>query len=154
MIAARLTAFVHALRAHGLRIGPGETLDAAAVLEVLGLTHRERLREGLAAALLRGEGQRAVFDATFDLYFPLRVGAAFAAASKEQLRDRLAEALAAGDEAALAGLAAEAVETLGHYGSGWSAHQTLDRLQPQTLLARVLAALRAGQEEIHRPAGS
>lgn len=39
---------------------------------------------------------------------------------------------------------------LGQYGSssgpggGFSAHQTLDRLQPQTLIARVLAAMRGG----------
>src|SRR3712207_9531324 len=39
---------------------------------------------------------------------------------------------------------------LGQYGSasgpggGFSAHQTLERLQPQTLIARVLAAVRGG----------
>ncbi|GAA1984823.1 VWA domain-containing protein [Kitasatospora viridis] len=157
----RLTSFVHALRANGLRVGPSETVDAAAVAEVLGLAHRERLREGLAAALLRGERQRAVFDATFDLYFPLRVGAfplregepepgAAPAADAEQLRERLAAALAAGDQARLAQLAGEAVGLLGQYGStpgsdGYSAAQTLDRLRPEILLARVLAALREGR---------
>jgi uncharacterized protein with von Willebrand factor type A (vWA) domain len=146
----RLTAFVHALRGHGVAVGPGETVDAAAVVEVLGLAHRERLREGLAAALLRGERQRAVFDAAFDLYFPLRVGAPDGPSSVEELRDRLARALAEDDRAALAGLAAEAVQGLGRFGNqpgsgGWSASQTLDRLRPQTLLARVLAGLRAGR---------
>ena len=162
-VAERLTAFVQALRAHGMQIGPGETLDAAAALEVLGLDHRERVRAGLAAALLRREGQRAAFDTVFDLYFPLAVGAlegvrdlpADGSAQWREhlagLRDRLAEALAADDRAALARLAAEAVSVLGRYGApgsssdGWSAHQTLDRLQPQILLARVLAAIRAGQ---------
>ncbi|WP_205576461.1 VWA domain-containing protein, partial [Streptomyces europaeiscabiei] len=52
--------------------------------------------------------------------------------------------LAANDAAALTRLAAEAVDLLGRYGSpgsdGWSSHQTLDRLRPQTLLARILAA--------------
>ncbi|QMU73871.1 VWA domain-containing protein [Streptacidiphilus sp. P02-A3a] len=146
-----------------MQIGPGETLDAAAALEALGLDHRERVRAGLAAALLRREGQRAAFDTVFDLYFPLAVGAPEGvrdlpvdapAAWREQLaglRDRLADALAADDRAALARLAAEAVSVLGRYGApgsasdGWSAHQTLDRLQPQILLARVLAAIRAGQ---------
>ncbi|MFE9423977.1 VWA domain-containing protein [Kitasatospora sp. NPDC006697] len=154
MIAARLTSFVQALRANGLRVGPSETVDAAAVIEVLGLAHRERLREGLAAALLRGERQRAVFDATFDLYFPLRVGEPLPAAAEEttaeQLRERLAAALAAGDGAAMGQLAAEAVQALGRFGSapgsdGYSAAQTLDRLRPEILLARVLAALRSGQ---------
>ncbi|MDX3780932.1 VWA domain-containing protein [Streptomyces europaeiscabiei] len=148
-LAERLTAFVRALRGHGIRIGPGETVDAAAVLEVLGLTDRERIREGLAAALLRADRQRAVFDAAFELYFPLGVGEltgarGASAGNRDELRDRLAEALAANDAAALTRLAAEAVDLLGRYGSpgsdGWSAHQTLDRLRPQTLLARILAA--------------
>ncbi|MEH0651950.1 VWA domain-containing protein [Streptomyces scabiei] len=151
-LADRLTAFVRALRGHGIRIGPGETVDAAAVLEVLGLADRERIREGLAAALLRADGQRAVFDAAFELYFPLGVGElaaarGTAAGDRDELRDRLAEALAANDTAALTRLAAEAVELLGRYGTpgadGWSAHQTLDRLRPQTLLARILAGARA-----------
>ncbi|MEE1763375.1 VWA domain-containing protein [Streptomyces sp. SP18BB07] len=149
----RLTAFVRALRGHGIRIGPGETVDAAAVLAVLGLVDRERIREGLAAALLRADRQRAVFDAAFELYFPLGVGElagarGASAGDRDELRERLAAALAANDTAALTRLAAEAVELFGRYGSpgsdGWSAHQTLDRLRPQTLLARILADARAG----------
>ncbi|QFR02404.1 VWA domain-containing protein [Streptomyces phaeolivaceus] len=150
-LADRLTAFVRALRGHGIRIGPGETVDAAAVLEVLGLADRERIREGLAAALLRADRQRAVFDTAFELYFPLGVGEltgarGASAGDRDELRDRLAEALAANDTVALGRLAAEAVDLLGRYGSpgsdGWSAHQTLDRLRPQTLLARILADAR------------
>ncbi|MFE0100389.1 VWA domain-containing protein [Streptomyces sp. NPDC059009] len=154
-LTGRLTGLVRALRGHGIRIGPGETVDAAAVLEVLGLADRERIREGLAAALLRADRQRAVFDATFELYFPLGVGTPEGArttpeADRDTIRDRLAEALAANDQAALTRLAGEAVNALGGYGStpgadGWSAHQTLSRLRPETLLARVLAALREGE---------
>ncbi|AUY53211.1 VWA domain-containing protein [Streptomyces sp. CB01881] len=155
---------VRALRGHGLRIGPAETVDAAAVADVLGLADREQLRAGLAAALLRSEGQRGVYDATFDLYFPAGVGAPETArdgsaegdeatpeAVREDLRERLAAALAADDRAAQARLAGEAVAAFGRYGvgsapgsDGWSAHQTLGRLAPETLLARVLAALRDG----------
>ncbi|WP_380283255.1 VWA domain-containing protein [Kitasatospora purpeofusca] len=177
-LAARLTGFVRALRTHGLRIGPAETVDAAAVLEVLGLADRAQVRAGLAAALLRSDGQRGVFDAAFDLFFPLGVGdpeavrrAADPAASdpaaldpaaldqtalREDLRARLAAALAADDRAAQVGLAGEAVAAFGRYGTaggsgrpggdGWSAYQTLGRLAPETLLARVLAALRAGAD--------
>ncbi|MEV7023782.1 VWA domain-containing protein [Kitasatospora sp. NPDC093558] len=163
--AARLTGLVRALRGHGLRIGPAETVDAAAVLDVLGFADREQMRAGLAAALLRSDGQRAVFDATFDLFFPLGVGTPEAARhvepqddaprfgrpdpARDELRERIAAALAAGDRAALAALAGEAIEAFGRYGSGatpgsdgWSAHQALGRLSPETLLARVLAALR------------
>lgn len=162
-LAERLTAFVRALRGHGIRIGPGETVDAAAVLEVLGLADRERIREGLAAALLRADRQRAVFDAAFDLYFPLGVGELTGtrdapSRDRDELRDRLARALAANDTAALTRLAGEAVDMLGHYGSpgsdGWSAHQTLDRLRPQTLLARILAGQGGGAEGGFSGAGS
>ncbi len=150
----RLVEFVGALRDRGIPAGPSETVDAAAVLDVLGLADRDRMREGLAAALVRRGGQRAVFDAAFDVYFPLGVGTPEAARTQEdppdpeQLRDALADALAADDERAMGRLAGQAVERLGQYGNGpgagFSAFQTLDRLSPQTLLVRVLAAIRAG----------
>ncbi|MGW5862882.1 VWA domain-containing protein [Streptomyces sp. NPDC055239] len=178
----RLTALVQALRSHGIRIGTGETVDAGLALEALGLTDRERVREGLAAALLHSEGQRPVFDPVFDLYFPRAVGAPDALDDscapgrefdRDDLRDRLAAALAANDQALLAQLAAEAVDSMGGYGTrpgsggtggsggsdgssgssgssgsdGWSSHQTLSRLRPETLLARILAGIRQGTGE-------
>ncbi|MFF4213975.1 VWA domain-containing protein [Streptomyces sp. NPDC001796] len=152
-VAERLTGLVGALRSHGVGIGTGETLDAARVVEVLGLADRELLREGLAATLLHSEGQRPVFDAVFDVYFPARVGvhATEAPADREGLRSRLAEALAANDEGLMARLAVEAVDGFGGYGSspgsdGWSSYQTLERLRPQTLLARVRDSIRAREE--------
>ncbi|GAA3825423.1 vWA domain-containing protein [Streptomyces chiangmaiensis] len=149
-IAERLTGLVGALRSHGVRIGTGETVDAAQALEALGLADRERLREGLAASLLHGEDERRVFDPVFEVYFPRRVGAPESQqdADRDALRDRLAAALAANDEAMTAQLAVEAVNGFGGYGSspesdGWSSYQTLDRLRPQTLLARVRDTIRA-----------
>ncbi|MGY1495662.1 vWA domain-containing protein [Streptomyces sp. QTS52] len=149
-VAERLTGLVQALRSHGVRIGTGETVDAAQAVAVLGFADRELLREGLAATLLHGTDQRPVFDPVFDLYFPRSVGApGTEPAERDELRDRLAAALAANDQALLARLAAEAVDGFGGYGSspgsdGWSSYQTLDRLRPQTLLARVRASLREG----------
>lgn len=162
-VTERLTALVQALRSHGIRIGTGETVDAGQALEALGLADRERVREGLAAALLHSEGQRPVFDPVFDLYFPRGIGAPDAWGGsgtgqdfdRDDLRDRLAAALAANDRALLAQLAAEAVDGMGGYGTrpgsggtggsdGWSSHQTLSRLRPETLLARVLAGIRQG----------
>lgn len=152
----RLVEFVGALREHGVQAGPSETVDAAAALEVLGLDDRERMREGLAAALIRRGGQRAVFDATFDLFFPLGAGIPETAREREfdlaALREELASALASGDDAAMAQLAGVAVDLLGGYGQaagggGFSAHQALDRLQPQTLISGVMAAMRAGEPE-------
>ncbi|GAA1899397.1 VWA domain-containing protein [Streptomyces durmitorensis] len=167
-ITERLTALVQALRSHGIRIGTGETVDAGAAVEALGLADRERLREGLASALLHSEGQRPVFDPVFDLYFPRGVGAPEVLGGsgkdidRDDLRDRLAAALAANDQALLVQLAAEAVDGMGGYGTrpgaggegggsggsdGWSSHQTLSRLRPETLLARVLAGIRQGTAE-------
>ncbi|MEU9227531.1 VWA domain-containing protein [Streptomyces massasporeus] len=142
-VAERLTSLVGALRAHGMRIGTGETVDAARAVGELGLADRELLREGLAATLLHGHGQRQVFDPVFDLYFPRAVGGPEQrTAGREDLRDRLADALTADDRAMLGRLAIEAVDGFGGYGSspesdGWSSYQTLERLRPQTLLARV-----------------
>ncbi|MFE0175336.1 VWA domain-containing protein [Streptomyces sp. NPDC059002] len=158
----RVTGLVHALRSHGIRIGTGETVDAAAALRALGLADRERVREGLAAALLHQESQRVVFDPVFDLFFPLGVGGpdgsdthrapAGRGSDRDALRDRLVEALVADDAALMGQLAAEAVDGFGGYGSssgsdGWSSQQTLDRVRPETLLARVLAAIRAGSAD-------
>jgi uncharacterized protein with von Willebrand factor type A (vWA) domain len=80
---------VGALRSHGVRIGTGETVDAGRAVEALGLADRELLREGPAARLLHNEGQRRVFDALFDGYFPARIGvpATEAPADREGLRD-------------------------------------------------------------------
>jgi uncharacterized protein with von Willebrand factor type A (vWA) domain len=148
-VTERLTGLVGALRAHGLRIGTGETVDAALAMEALGFADRELLREGLAATLLHGTAQRPVFDPVFDLYFPRGVGAPQGEpTNREDLRDRLAAALAANDRALMGQLAAEAVDGFGGYGNsptsdGWSSHQTLEWLRPQTLLARVRTSIRA-----------
>lgn len=68
--ARTLVALVGALRRQGVRAGTSETVDAAAVVEVLGIDERDRSREGLASALIRRGGQRSVFDAVFDLLLP------------------------------------------------------------------------------------
>lgn len=153
-VPGRLVEFVGALRSKGIPAGTSETVDAAAVIDVLGLSSREQLREGLAAALVRRGGQRDVFDMTFDLYFPAGVGTPQAAMDVdedfdlEDLRDLLAMALAENDLRTLDQVAEIAVDLLGQVGSpgtptgGFSAYQTLERLRPQTL---VVQALQQGQ---------
>ncbi|MET9895353.1 VWA domain-containing protein [Streptomyces sp. NPDC006465] len=149
-VADRLTGLVGALRSHGVRIGTGETVDAAQAVQALGFADRDRLREGLAATLLHNPGQRRVFDPVFDVFFPRGVGApdGTAPADRDGLRDRLAAALAADDQSLMGRLAMEAVDGFGGYGGttatdGWSSYQTLDRLRPQTLMARVRDTVRA-----------
>ncbi|MGI9084025.1 MAG: VWA domain-containing protein [Aeromicrobium sp.] len=150
-LAGRLVEFVGALRSKGIPAGSSESVDAAAVMEVLGLDRRELLREGLASALVRRGGQRDVFDMTFDLYFPAGTGATQAVLDSDDelglddLRDLLAMALA-DDDSRLEQVAEIAVDLLGQVGDGggstggWSAYQTLERLRPQTLLVQALQA--------------
>ncbi|WP_433283032.1 vWA domain-containing protein [Pseudonocardia xinjiangensis] len=167
-----LVEFVTALRRHSVSVGPGETVDAARVLGALNLIHREHVREGLAAALLRRSGQRQVFDTLFELYFPAALGAGSAEVEVprvddaadgpvdvDALRDILADLLRDGDTAALAELARAVVDALGRSGAAgtgvrgaggqpsWSAYQALRVLSPETLLARILDELRAGGAE-------
>ena len=162
-----LVAFVGALRRHGVAVGPGETIDAARVLGALDLVHREHLREGLAAALLRRSGQRQAFDTLFDLYWPAALGAGSGEVEVpriddaedgpvdvDALRDVLAELLRDGDTEALEELARAVVDALGRAGGvgtgirglagqpTWSAYQSLRMLSPETLLAQILADLR------------
>jgi uncharacterized protein with von Willebrand factor type A (vWA) domain len=155
-LAGRLVEFVEALRSKGIPTGPSESVDAAAVMRVLGLEDRNLLREGLAAALVRRGGQRDVFDKTFDLYFPLATGATQVVRDHEgeltveDLRDLLTMALAENDPRTLEQIAELAVDALGRVGEGttgqggFSAYQTLDRMQPQTTLVAALAARGAG----------
>ncbi|MGI5220832.1 vWA domain-containing protein [Nocardia sp. CA-290969] len=153
-----LVGFVEALRARGIPVGPSETVDAGRVLSVLDLMDREAVREGLACALLRRTTHRATYDGLFDLWFPIAIGQRDAAAEIElpyrddgrldvpELRRMLAEMLA--DEnsgAAQALMAAQLVEQLGQYqsarGASFSSYQALKEIQPQTLLAQILAGM-------------
>ncbi len=158
-VAERLVEFVGALRSKGIPAGTSETVDAAAVMDVLGLDRRELLREGLASALVRRGGQRDVFDMTFDLYFPAGTGATQAVLEADDdlsltdLRDLLAMALADDDSRALEQVAEVAVDLLGQVGQGgsstggWSAYQTLERLRPQTLLVQALEVRGGGRSQ-------
>jgi uncharacterized protein with von Willebrand factor type A (vWA) domain len=123
---AHLVDFVGALRRAGVAVGPGESVDAAAVMAELDLLRRDQLREGLAAAVLRRSGQRVVFDALFDLWFPLGQGAALGEVALpyaedgtvdvDALRDLLAQLVRDGDVAAMAELARAVVDGLGAVG--------------------------------------
>lgn len=167
----RLVGLTNALRQHGIGAGTSDVVDAARVVTVLGLADRERLREGLAAALLRRGGQRAVYDDLFDIWFPAALGtrtglpddpdrpldAAERRARAEALRAELAAALAAGDARALDLLAARVLSELGRLPNdsttgSWSSSQALDALAPQVAIAAALARLRDAADDA--PGGS
>lgn len=162
-IPGHLVGFVEALRARGIPVGPSETVDAGRVLTVLDLLDREVLREGLACALLRRTTHRATFDDLFDLWFPVAVGERAAVdeiadiprkpsgeVDIPALREMLAEMLARQDAAGLDQMAAQMVEQMGQYqsarGPSFSAYQALKDVQPQTLLAKILAGMALGPD--------
>ncbi|MFC7491529.1 MULTISPECIES: VWA domain-containing protein [unclassified Knoellia] len=167
---SRLVGFARALRGHGVILGTSEIVDAGAAVRVLGLDDRGRLREGLAAALLRRSGQRQVFDDLYDVWFPAALGERSGVSADAppgtledrrsraaELRDDLARALAAGDEQALDELAARVVAELGALANAattgsFSAQQALDTLAPQTAIVGALQRLQDAAEDA--PGGS
>jgi uncharacterized protein len=157
-------AFLEALRGAGVPVSLAEDLDAIAAFGELDWGDRETVRQGYAATLVKRQAQRPTFDTLFDLYFPRLVGEGVGSgvptsstdgghrpadgpAHLEAVRDRLTTALAAGDDAELERLAAEAVGVFGAMRgrgpglSSWSSYTTLQRLSPQTLVDRIVAAL-------------
>ncbi|MFN8195415.1 MAG: VWA domain-containing protein [Nocardioidaceae bacterium] len=161
----RHIAFLEALRSAGMPVSLAEGLDAVAALGVVGWGERDVVRDAYAATLVKRQAQRPTFEAVFDLFFPRLVGGGVAATGAERAGDRgdvrdgaaaladlraeLADALARGEEAALRRLAAEAVGRFGTMPgrgpglSAWSAYTTLQRVTPEELTERVVAALLA-----------
>lgn len=153
-----------ALRGHGVTVGTSEVTDAAAATTVIGLEDRERLRSGLAAAMMRRSADRAVFDQLFDIHFPAAVGARTGAAAEPEptdtagsreraaaIREDLVDALARGDDHELERLSARVVRELGRLSNessmgGFSANQAIERLAPQTAIAAALQRARDAGE--------
>ena len=161
-------AFLEALRGAGVPVSLAEDLDAIAAFSVLDWGDRDTVKQGYAATLVKRQAQRPTFETLFDLYFPRlvgdgvstgstgdggstrepgTVGSADGPAELADLRERLASAIAEDDRAELQRLAAEAVGVFGAMRgrgpglSSWSSYTTLQRLSPQTLVDRIVAAL-------------
>lgn len=171
----RHVSFLEALRSAGLSVSLAEDLDAVAALSALPWDHRATVKAAYAATLVKKQSQRPTFDALFDVYFPRLVGEGAEGSASEtdelvrdngealaEFRERLAEALAAGDQEQLARLA---VEMVGRFGampgrgpglSSWSAYTALQRVAPTELVDRIVQALLAQgrtEEEADRVAG-
>ncbi|MBM3556356.1 MAG: VWA domain-containing protein [Alphaproteobacteria bacterium] len=61
--------FVRALRAAGLPIGPGRTIEALRAVEAVGVGRREDFYWTLHATLVNRRDQRAVFDQAFHIFW-------------------------------------------------------------------------------------
>ncbi|WP_045823208.1 vWA domain-containing protein [Williamsia herbipolensis] len=155
-----LTGFVDDLRDRGIVVGPASLIDAACATEVLDLLDRTGFREGLACTLVTDHTQRPVFDAVFDLWFPLGTGTRTTdlelptddtgAVDIDAVREMVAEMLADGDaqnDGRLAQLISLIVDQIGGYrstrGDAFSTYQAMSSIRPQTLIARIAAAMAA-----------
>jgi len=64
----QLVSFISALRDAGVRISVAESIDAMNAVAAVGL-ERARMHEALAAALIKDEADRALFDESFNRFF-------------------------------------------------------------------------------------
>ncbi len=64
----QLVRFIAALRAAGVRISVAESIDAMNAVAAVGL-ERARMHEAMAAALIKDEADRAIFDESFNRFF-------------------------------------------------------------------------------------
>src|SRR5262245_29202411 len=62
-------AFCRALRTDGVPVTPAETVLATRVLELVDVTDREELRNGLRAVLTMSRDQQRAFDLAFDAFW-------------------------------------------------------------------------------------
>ncbi|MGH7924710.1 MAG: VWA domain-containing protein [Candidatus Binatus sp.] len=64
----QLVSFIGALRDAGVRISVAESIDAMNAVAAVGL-ERARMHEAMAAALIKDEADRAIFDESFNRFF-------------------------------------------------------------------------------------
>ena len=75
-LSAELLRFVGELRVAEVPVSVAETLDAMRAVAAAGFADRARVREALAAALVKDEADRASFDEVFARFFGAGAGAA------------------------------------------------------------------------------
>ena len=140
-----------ALRDAGVPVSVSESIDASRAIEHIPLEQRSSFRSALSTTMVKNETHLDVFKTLFDLYFPSTPGQELdsdgGSAEAEELREQLAEALAAGDSAALPGIAREAVGAFGRVesapsGDWFSQYQTTRALDLRGLLAQMLREIR------------
>ncbi|KAB8193514.1 VWA domain-containing protein [Nonomuraea phyllanthi] len=158
----RHVGFVQALREAGIPVSVAEGLDAAQALRVIELGDRESLRAAYAATLVKKPAYRPGFDVLFDLWFPASTTGRYAerprtrmdpdTATVEQLRDHLAHLLTGGTDQEIREFAQAMVGRFGRQPTtspgrqNWFSYSVMRALSPETLMARILQNVLAGQE--------
>ena len=64
-----LTDFIRALRSADVRVSPGESIDAARAVKIMGYGNRARLVDTLRCVLAKTPAEKETHDRLFDLYF-------------------------------------------------------------------------------------
>tara|TARA_R110001599_G_scaffold64147_22_gene180433 strand:+ start:38863 stop:40317 length:1455 start_codon:yes stop_codon:yes gene_type:complete len=95
---SHLVNFIGLLRSHDVRISPAETLDAMDVAATLGYARRDRLRDGLAAALAKTPAEEAIFQHCFGRFFDQQL-ADFSSTREERANQAGEQEAASGPEA-------------------------------------------------------
>ena len=164
----RQVGFVNALREAGLPVSLAESLDGTRAMGAIELLDREALRAAFAATMVKRPAHRVTFDSLFDLWFPPAWGDSVdldeeveealeeidpedAGAMRDLLRGRLLDLLLDGDDAKLRRFAREVVGRIGRADAApgrqsWFAYRVLRQLNPQTLMAQLLAEVLQGEE--------
>ena len=68
-ISENIVHFARLLRAAGMPVGPGHTLDAVRAVEILGIGSREQLHASLSAVFVSRREQRELFDQAFHIFW-------------------------------------------------------------------------------------
>src|SRR3954453_20405539 len=129
--AARLLEFADELRKEGMAVGTSELLDSFHALHELSWNDQEDFREALAATLAKSQEDRRVFELLFDRFFFRAVEREavqrglgeqrFEGGDRmdlEDLRERIRDAIRAGNDGEMRDLARLAIAAFGRQGEG------------------------------------
>ncbi len=134
-MAPRLLEFADELRTEGMAIGTSELLDAFAALREVSWTSQEDFREAMAATLAKSQEDRRVLDLVFDRFFFRAVereavrqgvneqdrpyeGTGPDGIDLDTLRERIRQAVQAGNDGEMRDLARLAIAAFGRQGEG------------------------------------
>lgn len=133
-LAARLLGFCEELRSEGVAVGTSEILDAFSALEHVPWTSQDDFREALAATIAKSQEDRRLFELLFERWFfraaeaeaigrgvgeGERRGEGGERLDVDELRERIREAIVAGDDGEMRDLARLAIAAFGRQeGSG------------------------------------
>src|ERR687893_2402323 len=130
-MAPRLLEFADELRKEGVAVGTSELLDAFHALDAVSWSSQDDFREALAATLAKSQDDRHVLDVLFERFFFRAVEREaidqglreerFSGAHDidlEALRERIREAVRAGNDGDMRDLARLAIAAFGRQGEG------------------------------------